>query len=187
MNMIRIAFVVAAVACAGVAHAQNVNGNSNGNNNAGVGSGNGNGNGNGNTSSATVSTTRTRNTPSVFSPGLAAAGTESCLGSTSVGGSGAGVGFMFGTTVTDKGCNLRLFSRTLFALGHKRAATQILCNDPEAAVALSYEGIICNAPTEQRAAIAVSPTRPSATIRATAVAQKGQLCNQYDIFRGCLD
>ena len=180
--MIRIVLIVSMMTCAGVAQAQNVNGNYNGNNNTGIGTGNGNGNGNGNASSATINNNRSRNTPSVFAPGLAAAGTETCLGSATIGGSGPGIGLIFGTTLTDKGCNLRLYSRTLHALGHKRAATQILCNDPEVAVALSYEGVICGTISS---AATFGSSRTVASVETGA--RDARMCRQYDLFRGCLD
>jgi hypothetical protein len=84
-----------------------------------------------------------RNTPFVLAPGLAAAGIETCLGSTSVGGAGPGFGVTIAGTTQDRGCNLRLFSRTLYSMGHKAAAVQILCNDPDVAAALALEGVRC--------------------------------------------
>ena len=79
----------------------------------------------------------------MWAPGLAAAGIESCLGSASVGGAGPGFGVTIGGTLTDKGCNLRLYARTLYSLGHRAAAAQILCNDPDVALALAIEGVRC--------------------------------------------
>jgi hypothetical protein len=148
MNRLVLAAIL--LLAGGTAHAQV--GNNNGNDNFGAGNGNGNGNGSGNTiantatggsNSSVVNVRQRRNTPSVFAPGLAAAGIESCLGSASVGGAGPGFGVTIGGTTTDKGCNLRLYSRTLYGLGHKVAATQILCNDPDVAVALAAEGVRC--------------------------------------------
>ena len=145
MNKVFAFFIV--LSCAVPAAAQTMNGSDNGNNNRGVGNGNGNGNGNangnGNTSSATINNREGRNTPSVFAPGLAAAGIESCLGSSSMGGSVAGFGISFGSTMVDRGCQIRLYARTLNALRYRRAATQILCNDPEVMQALAYEGVSC--------------------------------------------
>jgi hypothetical protein len=150
-----------------VAHAQVINGSGNGNNNSGLGSGNGNGNGNGNGSNNTTSTSASagsnnttstsasaggsavtlnnnrRNAPAITAPSLAAAGIETCLGSNSVGGAGPGFGVTIAGTITDRGCNLRLYSRTLYSMGHKLAATQILCNDPDVAAALALEGVRC--------------------------------------------
>ena len=150
-----------------VAHAQVINGSGNGNNNSGLGSGNGNGNGNGNGSNNTTSTSASagsnnttstsasaggsavtlnnnrRNAPAITAPSLAAAGIETCLGSNSVGGAGPGFGVTIAGTTTDRGCNPRLYSRTLYSMGHKLAATQILCNDPDVAAALALEGVRC--------------------------------------------
>ncbi len=130
------------------------NGNGNGNNNSGVGNGIGNGNGSGNVTSNSTTVVpgvtnngvqQRANTPSVYAPGLAASGIESCIASASAGGSGAGFGLTVALTTQDKGCNLRLFSRTLYAMGHRVAATQILCNDPQVAQALALEGVVCQA------------------------------------------
>ena len=134
---------------------------------SGLGSGNGNGNGNGNGSNNTTSTSASagsnnttstsasaggsavtlnnnrRNAPAITAPSLAAAGIETCLGSNSVGGAGPGFGVTIAGTITDRGCNLRLYSRTLYSMGHKLAATQILCNDPVVAAALALEGVRC--------------------------------------------
>jgi hypothetical protein len=68
-----------------------------------------------------------KNVPSVFSPGLAAAGLETCLGSVSGGGAFVGTGFSFGTTVPDPGCAARLDARTLWSFGLKKAAVARLC------------------------------------------------------------
>jgi hypothetical protein len=149
--MNKIFIVLVTLASTLNATAQTLNGSDNGNNNRGFGNGNGNGNGNangngngnGNTSSATINNHEARNTPSVFAPGLASAGVESCLGSSSMGGSVAGFGISFGSTMVDRGCQIRLYARTLFALGYRRAATQILCNDPEVMQALAFEGVSC--------------------------------------------
>lgn len=150
-----VAALLILVGSVSIAAAQANNGNGNGNGNRGFGNGNGNGNGNangnnngngngnGNSSSATISNRYPQNTPSVFAPGLNAAGIESCMGSASMGGSVAGFGISFGSTTEDRGCQLRLYARTLYALGHRRAATQILCNDPQVMQALAFEGISC--------------------------------------------
>ena len=94
-------------------------------------------------SNSSVTFNGKRNTPAVLAPGLAAAGIETCLGSNSVGGAGPGFGVTIAGTITDRGCNLRLYSRTLYSMGHKLAATQILCNDPDVAAALALEGVRC--------------------------------------------
>jgi hypothetical protein len=191
------------------AHAQVLNGNGNSNNNTGIGNGNGSGNGNGNGSGNTTTATATTgastatagssssnvhvsargNTPAVVAPGLTAAGIESCLGSNSIGGAGGGVGVTIAGTVTDKGCNLRLFSRTLYNLGHRKAATQILCNDPEVAQALRSEGVHCEvgvgAEIERAAAANAMAAAPESAAAGTSSGPSN--CMHYVLFRGCLD
>jgi len=84
--------------------------------------------------SATITTNSTmpanqtiKSVPSVFAPGLAAAGLETCLGSVSGGGAFVGTGFSFGTTIPDPGCAARLDARTLWSMGLKKAAVARLC------------------------------------------------------------
>ncbi len=80
------------------------------------------------TSNSTVPADQTvKNVPSVFAPGLAAAGLETCLGSVSGGGAFVGTGFSFGTTIPDPGCAARLDARTLWSMGLKKAAVARLC------------------------------------------------------------
>lgn len=152
--MRRPLFLVLALLVTTAAQAQSGSGNGIGNSGAGNGNGNGNGSNNvlaagaaaGASSSVSIGGSGSgsgRNTPGVWAPGLAAAGIESCLGSASVGGAGPGIGVTIGGTLTDKGCNLRLYARTLYSLGHPVAATQILCNDPDVALALAVEGVRC--------------------------------------------
>ena len=84
------------------------------------------------TSNSTVPANQTvKNVPSVFAPGLAAAGLETCLGSVSGGGAFVGTGFSFGTTIPDPGCAARLDARTLWSFGLKKAAVARLCLNPE--------------------------------------------------------
>ena len=173
----------------GTASAQTANsGNNNGNGNAGLANGNGNGNtgnlsGNlsGNAVSQSLNVSR-KTSPSIAAPGLAAAAVESCLGSLSGGVASSGVGITIGGTYTDRACNLRLNARTLYAMGHRIAATQILCNDPDVAQALAIEGVACL-------------TGPGAVVRgsfstndvASRTATSGTVCQHYDFFTGCHD
>ena len=79
-------------------------------------------------SNSTVPADQTvRNVPSVFAPGLAAAGLETCLGSISGGGALIGTGFSFGTSIPDPSCAARLDARTLWSFGLKKAAVARLC------------------------------------------------------------
>lgn len=65
--------------------------------------------------------------PSVFAPGLSAAGLETCLGSVSVGASWLGTGLTGGGTIPDAGCAARLDARTLWSFGLRSAAVARLC------------------------------------------------------------
>jgi hypothetical protein len=76
-------------------------------------------------------TSTVKNVPSVFAPGLAAAGLETCLGSVSGGGSFVGTGFSFGSTIPDPGCGARLDARTLWSMGLRKAAIARLCLNPD--------------------------------------------------------
>ncbi|MCJ2056976.1 hypothetical protein MKL09_10470 [Methylobacterium sp. J-048] len=170
----RLFFLALALVMGTAAQAQVGAGNGIGNSGAGNGNGNGNGSNNtlaaaaaaGSSSSVSVGGGSGRNTPGVWAPGLAAAGIESCLGSASVGGAGPGIGVTIGSTMTDKGCNLRLYARTLYSLGHRIAATQILCNDPDVALALAVEGVRCLAGpgAETQRAVGFSPSGDDAAV-----------------------
>ena len=84
------------------------------------------------TSNSSVPADQTiKNVPSVFAPGLAAAGLETCLGSVSGGGAFLGTGLSFGSTIPDPGCAARLDARTLWSMGLKKAAVARLCLNPE--------------------------------------------------------
>jgi hypothetical protein len=84
------------------------------------------------TSNSSVPANQTlKNVPSVFSPGLTAAGLETCLGSVSAGGAFVGTGISFGTTVPDPACAARLDARTLWSMGLKKAAVARLCLNGE--------------------------------------------------------
>ena len=75
------------------------------------------------TSNSSVPANQTlKNVPSVFAPGLTAAGLETCLGSVSAGGAFVGTGISFGTTVPDPACAARLDAQTLWSMGLKKAA-----------------------------------------------------------------
>jgi len=71
------------------------------------------------------------NVPTVFAPGLTAAGLETCLGSVSGGGSWLGTGISLGGTIPDPGCATRLDARTLWSMGLKKAAVARLCLNPD--------------------------------------------------------
>jgi len=75
----------------------------------------------------TSGTSSVKTVPTAVSPALAAAGLETCLGSASGGVSALGFGVSGGSTMTDEGCQARLDSRTLWAMGLKGAAVARLC------------------------------------------------------------
>jgi hypothetical protein len=81
-------------------------------------------------------TTRVIAAPSVFAPGLAAAGIETCLGSVSGGVAFPGGGVSFGSTTKDAGCESRLDARTLWAFGLKSEAVARLCARDEIRAAM---------------------------------------------------
>jgi hypothetical protein len=86
-----------------------------------------------------------KNVPTVYAPGLAAAGAEVCLGSVSAGGAGAGFGLSIGGTYVDKECQLRLNAKTLAVLGYNVAAREEMCLDPEVRQAMLAAGTPCEA------------------------------------------
>jgi hypothetical protein len=94
---------------------------------------------------AAPSTTTIKNVPSVYAPGLAAAGSEVCLGSISAGGAGAGFGLTIGGTIVDRECQLRLNARTLAVLGYPAAARETMCIDPNVRQAMLAAGTPCAA------------------------------------------
>lgn len=68
---------------------------------------------------------------SAYAPALtASAGT--CMGSTSAGGQGSTFGISFGTTWTDKECNIRKNAMLLQGMGYVHAAKHYLCDQDEA-------------------------------------------------------
>jgi hypothetical protein len=122
--------------------------------------------------------------PSVFAPGLAAAGIETCLGSVSAGAGWLGGGVTFGTTITDYGCAARLDARTLWSMGLKKAAVARLClnNDiynsmPDVCVRYLPQ----QRPVYAAAAVVQSPTYAGGPIMLVeGKTGKDRLCESYD-------
>lgn len=147
-------------------------------------------------------TSTVRNVPSVFSPGLAAAGIETCLGSVSGGGSFVGTGFSFGGTIPDPSCSARLDSRTLWSFGLKKAAIARLCLNSDIYASMPE---VCSAYLPQRVqqvGYAVAgpgfPTFPGWQPRIPSIAPEDnagpvevvvartgehKLCRDYDTFK----
>ena len=84
-----------------------------------------------------------KNVPNVYGPGLAAAGSEVCLGSVSAGGAGAGFGLTVGGTIVDQECQLRMNARTLATLGYAKAAREEMCLDAQVRSAMMAAGTPC--------------------------------------------
>jgi hypothetical protein len=131
-------------------------------------------------------TSTIRNVPSVFSPGLAAAGLETCLGSVSGGGSFVGTGFSFGSTIPDPGCAARLDARTLWSMGLKKAAVARLCLQGE--IARSMPEVCVHYLPQTVAYAAPGPAGELAYQGGQIWLVEGttgrdRLCNNYDVSR----
>jgi hypothetical protein len=121
-------------------------------------------------SSPASTTTRLITTPTVAAPGLAAAGVETCLGSTAGGLSLMGGGFTFGSTRVDDGCTIRLLARQLYAFGFQKAAMALMCEDQHVALAMTEVGSPCpDRPIE------VSDADPKATQQTAQESAQGLL------------
>lgn len=148
-----------------------------------------------NSSSSVPADQTVRNVPSVFSPGLAAAGLETCLGSISGGGAIVGTGFSFGTTIPDPGCAARLDARTLWSMGLKKAAVARLCLTDNIYRAMPEvcdkympppaPGATAPAPASARYALAQASGQQPRSIRdiwlVVGTIGKNRLCNDYDV------
>jgi hypothetical protein len=101
-----------------------------------------------------------KNVPAVAAPALTTTLTETCMGSSSVGGAGVGFGFSIGTTWRDTACVRRLDARQVAALGYRDAARELMCDSPAVAAAFERAGMpncgagVAAAPAEK----AVEPT-----------------------------
>jgi hypothetical protein len=117
-------------------------------------------------------TTRLITTPTVAAPSLAAAGIETCLGSTAGGLSLMGGGITFGSTKVDEGCTIRLLARQLYAFGLQKAALALMCQDPHVVLAMDEAGSPCpNQPSSVGAPLGYMATDTSSaapTSQATA-------------------
>jgi len=84
-----------------------------------------------------------KNTPNVSAPALTTTMTETCMGSTSVGGAVPGFGLSFGTTWRDAACVRRLDARQLSALGYNLGAKELMCDSDAVREALARAGTPC--------------------------------------------
>jgi hypothetical protein len=68
---------------------------------------------------------------------------DTCMGSTSIGGSGYSFGFSVGSTWEDKNCKMLKNSREMWNMGMRGAAIKLLCTDPDNRFALESTGVDC--------------------------------------------
>lgn len=83
------------------------------------------------------------NVPNVVAPALTTTLTETCMGSSSVGGAVSGFGLSFGTTWRDSACVRRLDSRELNSLGYTLGAKELMCDSDKVRAALKRAGTPC--------------------------------------------
>ncbi len=80
-----------------------------------------------------------RQAPPAFAPNLVAA-PETCMGSTAIGASTPFGGVSVGSTYKSEDCELRMFARSLQALGQSEAALALLAQNEKVAAALKASG-----------------------------------------------
>lgn len=107
---------------------------------------------------ASITHQHERQSPAVSAPSLATSG-ETCMGSTSVGGSAAGIGLAIGTTWDSAECQRRMNSQQLRLLGQNDAALALLCQNPGVADALAAVGKRC--PGAAAAPVSLAPSAPA--------------------------
>lgn len=81
--------------------------------------------------------------PNATAPNLATTLTETCMGSSSAGASGAGFGFSIGTTWRDSACVRRLDARQLSAFGDLATAREMMCDSDKVREAAARAGKPC--------------------------------------------
>jgi hypothetical protein len=84
-----------------------------------------------------------KNVPGVVAPNLTTTLTETCMGSTSIGGAGVGFGFSAGTTWKDTDCVNRLNARELRTFGDTAAAKEVMCENEVVRAAYKRVGQPC--------------------------------------------
>lgn len=78
-----------------------------------------------------------------MAPALTTTLTETCMGSTSVGGGFSGGSFSFGTTWRDSACVRRLDAREIHSYGDLQAAKEIMCDSDLVRAAFKRVGRPC--------------------------------------------
>ena len=79
----------------------------------------------------------------VVAPDIASYPSAECAVTGGVSGGWIGGAFGISGTTIDEGCDIREFSRLLHEQGNRRAATQILCLNDRARLALQATGTVC--------------------------------------------
>lgn len=104
-----------------------------------------------------------------YAPALVA-GTNTCMGSSSVGGQGITFGLSLGTTWEDDGCTRRSNAATLFSLGQTSGAVALMCQDKDIAQAMETAGTPCPG-TDRNVAVAPQAVAPQPQVAPTQSAQ----------------
>lgn len=98
-----------------------------------------------------------RQAPPALAPGLVAS-PETCMGAAAVGASTPFGGVSFGTTYKSEDCELRMFARTLQALGQNAAALALIAQNDNVAKALLAAGVVIPGQKKAEAPAVVAPT-----------------------------
>ena len=96
----------------------------------------------GQSNSMSVNSYGRRQAPTVIAPALTS-GNDTCMGSSSVGGSGPGFGFSVGSTWSDEHCKMLKSASVLYALGLRDAAIARICMDEMNRKAIEATGVKC--------------------------------------------
>ena len=93
-----------------------------------------------------------RQAPGVSAPSLATSG-ETCMGSSSIGASGAGFGVAIDSTWNSDQCERRMNAQQLRLAGETKAALALICMNPGVADAMRAVGKSCPALPEKADAV----------------------------------
>lgn len=112
-----------------------------------------------------------RQAPAIAAPGLTTTLSETCMGSTSAGGSGPGFGLTIGSTWRDVECVRRLNARELRAMGYPTAGKELMCDNDDVRAAFERVAkmtgnadLLCQATADAKEAQAEAEgTQPSLT------------------------
>ncbi|HZZ81626.1 MAG TPA: hypothetical protein VFE62_24200 [Gemmataceae bacterium] len=121
----------------------------------------------GNSSNSYTSEAQKRNPVSTAWAAPLAAGAETCMGSSSAGGQGVGLGLSFGTTWHDENCERRHDAIMLHNLGQKKAAVALMCQDQKVARAMAAAGTPCVGADSDNDEFISEASRRSASVEPT--------------------